>query len=201
MRALLLALVLGASTFACSSSDSTGTTAESDTGTPADSSTTSDGSAEDTSVAVDTGVADTVVKADSPAGCNMVDNVADVVTTTRVAEALPTLPGGTVADGTYVVTAVTEYTGTGGATGPVAGDTMKQTMRLAAGKFEIVRVQKTNPEKRSAGDFKTSGTTFTMTGACPTASGDVPVNYEATGTTLKISLGTTLKTVITYTKK
>lgn len=201
MRSFILAFVLGASTLACSGSDDTATTTESDTGTVADTSTTSDGSAEDTSVAVDTGVADTVVKADSPAGCNTLDNVGDTVTTTRVAEALPTLTGGTLAEGTYVVTAVTEYTGTGGASGTVAGDTMKQTMRLAAGKFEIVRMQKTNPEKRSAGDYKTSGTTFTMTGTCPSASGDVPVNYEATGTTLKISLGTTLKTVITYTKK
>jgi hypothetical protein len=180
-------------------------TSEADTGAAAETSIESDTAAPPADTAVtdsgtdDTGRPDTS-KPDAAGACNALDNVADTVTTTRVAEALPTFAGGAVSEGTYVVTAVTEYTGTGGSTGPKTGTTMKQTLRLAAGKFEIVRSQNGAAEKRSSGTYGTTGSTFTLGGACPTP-GDVPVQYEASGSTLKISLGTTIKEVITYTKK
>lgn len=155
-------------------------------------------------VASDTGVADTRTSdgsaGDTAGACNALANVAEVVTTQQVAEALPSLKGGSVAEGTYVVTAVTAYTGPGGATGPKTGTTMQQTMRLAAGAFDIVRIQNGGTEKRSSGAYSTSGTAFTLGGTCPTTS-SVPVEYDATPTTLRISLGSTIKEILTYTKK
>ncbi len=208
MRILPLSCFVAALSLACGSeSSSTPSTPESDTGTPADTSSAGDtGAAADTAdtSAADTGTTDTATgdssSPDTAGACNAIDNVADVVTTTRVAEAYPKLAGGTIADGTYVVTAVTEYTGAGGATGPRAGDTMKQTLRLAGGKFEIARIQDGGAEKRSAGTFTTAGSTFTMTGTCPTT-GALPIEFEATGTTVKLGLGSVVKEVITYTKK
>lgn len=150
-------------------------------------------------VGSDTGAGDTS-PGDTAGACNALANVADVVTTQQVAEALPSLKGGSVAEGTYVVTAVTAYTGPGGATGPKTGTTMQQTMRLAAGAFDIVRVQNGGAEKRSSGAYSTSGSAFTLGGTCPTTS-SVPVEYDATGTTLRISLGSTIKEILTYTKK
>ncbi|MBK7401199.1 MAG: hypothetical protein IPJ34_34325 [Myxococcales bacterium] len=146
----------------------------------------------------DTSAGDTSTS-DTAGACNALANAADVVTTQQVAEALPSLKGGSVAEGTYVVTAVTAYTGPG-ATGPKTGTTMQQTMRLAAGAFDIVRVQNGGAEKRSSGAYSTSGSAFTLGGTCPTTS-SVPVEYDATATTLRISLGSTIKEILTYTKK
>jgi len=195
----LLPFLLAVNLLACSGSDPA--TSEVDTGTAAETSIESDTAAPADTALADSGTDDTgKPKPDAGAACNALDNVADTVTTNRLAEALPTFAGGAVSDGTYVVTAVTEYTGTGGATGPKTGTTMKQTLRLAAGKFEIVRSQNGGAEKRSSGTFSTSGSSLTLGGVCPSP-GDVPVQYEATASTLKISLGTTIKEVITYTKK
>jgi hypothetical protein len=49
--------------------------------------------------------------------CNTITNVATDVPQMAVAEAAPTPSGGTIADGTYVVTASTIYTGAGGQAG------------------------------------------------------------------------------------
>lgn len=205
MRIWLLSFALAATALACGSSDpATGATPEADVGaaaetsTEGDTATPADAAVED-SVASDTGKAD-VALPDAAGACNTLVNVADVVTTTQVAEAMPTFTGGAVAEGTYVITAITAYTGAGGATGPKTGTTMKQTMLLSGGKFEIVRSQNGAAEKRSSGNYSTSASVFTLDGKCPSPI-PVPLPYESAGGVLKVSLGNTIKEVITYTKK
>lgn len=201
------ALILGlVGVGGCGGTDDPPASSDGGTGDGATDSPATDSAAVDTGAA-DTGSSDSAASdtgggdATGDAGaCNALANVADTITTQQVAEALPTLKGGTVSEGTYVITAVTAYTGPGGATGPKTGTTMQQTMRLSAGGFEIVRIQNGGAEKRSSGTYTASGTTFTLGGTCPTAS-SVPVEYDATATTLRISLGSTIKEILTYTKK
>lgn len=176
-----------------SASDAVADTGATDTGA-------TDTGASDTGLPSDTGGDSAPGDTGDAGSCNSLVDVADVITTQQVAEALPTLKGGTVSEGTYVVTAVTRYTGPSGSTGPVPGTTMEQTLRLSAGAFEIVRAQNGGAVKRSSGGYSASGTTFTLAATCPTPS-TVPVEYEATPTTLRISLGSTIKEILTYTKK
>src|SRR5689334_11551047 len=69
--------------------------------------------------------------------CNTVANVGDVVNAVRVAEEAPARNGGTLVDGTYVVTSYRGYTGAGGST-VAPGIQIEATSVNEAGHYDYV---------------------------------------------------------------
>jgi hypothetical protein len=98
-------------------------------------------------------------------------------------EALPT-NGGPIAAGTYVLSALTIYTGPGGASGPVAGSPVAaETLVLANGTFAVSVVFTANMQTMDfyeAGTYSTVGTTVTFDETCPMSAAGMPSDYSAT---------------------
>jgi hypothetical protein len=113
-----------------------------------------------------------------------------LVTQQQVASPTPQSTGGVVTAGTYVLTQMNKYTGTGGATGP--------TTKIAA---EVYRVDSStyqhakadaepdggglSPVALDSGNYSATGTTFTVMATC--GIGNIPVSYTATSTGLKLA--------------
>jgi hypothetical protein len=116
---------------------------------------------------VDAAVApDTFVPPPDAAPCNTIADVATDVAEVGVAEAAPGASGGTIVDGTYVVTASVIYTGVGGQAG-TDGNVIHATSVNTAGQYQYVDTG-TNAALTS-GRFQTSGTsTITVLQDCPT---------------------------------
>jgi hypothetical protein len=122
--------------------------------------------------------------ADGPAGCNDLMNVGQPVTVTEVAQDPPTPQGGTVSDGTYVLTTETVYTGAGGPTGTMGTQTI--TIQIASGTIQVV---KDFDPPTSTYSLVTTGTMFNTTGVCPAGVGPLQGSYTATATTFSVLLG------------
>jgi hypothetical protein len=156
---LVPCVLLLASTPACSSSSS-----------PA-----SEDAGHDASVDDDTGT-------DGAAACNTLTNSAPMLTIDTVAQNPPTPQGGTIASGTYTMTAVAIYTGP---SGPSGQNGMTQTTIQITGDT-IQVVSDADPATRTV-KLATSGTSFTSTDTCP----DTTVSqgfYTATTSSLVIQL-------------
>lgn len=125
--------------------------------------------------------------ADGDAGaggaCHDLVNVGTNVVFTAEASPPPTPLGGTIVDGTYVLTTATLYTGTGGASGPT-GDTRSMTMRITGARGDSIF----DGVARTA-QFAVSGTTMTSTSVCPESGGTRTDGYDATPTTFAVHLG------------
>ena len=122
-------LALSVASFGCSSSDDAAPTGDA-------SADASDVSADvkDTTVAPrDTADDDVSTDVGSDAGCNGVKNIALAVTENNVAANLPSGEGGLIADGIYVVTAITRYNGPGGKVGP-GTRVVEETISITDGK-------------------------------------------------------------------
>jgi hypothetical protein len=134
--------------------------------------------------------------------CNTIANAGADVFTDNLAVAYPTgtFTGGTVADGTYVLTKLTQYNGPGGMTGK---DTIpeKQTLVVSGTTFNTVRKTGTTAEKRFASTFSVMGAELTTTDTCPVPQ-TLKLDYTVTGTTLEMGfdLGPA-GLVFTYEKK
>lgn len=124
--------------------------------------------------------------------CNAVANIGAAVTAVNVASAPPTATGGTIVNGTYVLTAVRAYTGPGGASGPATG-TASTTMVItgagtAAMRFETITETSEGRTIRSTMSVAyTSATTLTQTPICPSGFSMV-YSYSATPTSLRLLL-------------
>lgn len=140
--------------------------------TPADSGTQHDSS--------------TTVPDSGHAACSSIQNVAANVTANQVDESIPTAVGGSLVDGTYVLTATTYYTGAGGATGPT-GKAQALTMKIAAGTFEQVVSDDGVPSTPTSGTITISGTGWTHANTCPFAI-SLPFTYDASPAALKLYL-------------
>jgi hypothetical protein len=102
---------------------------------------------------------------------------------TKVAGSAPTAAGGTIADGTYSLTALTAYTGVGGPTGTfgpstsvfltISGSTMQQVGHI------------NGQERRYTTTIMTSGTSLSTMDTCPTPKGATH-SYTATALALRI---------------
>jgi hypothetical protein len=121
---------------------------------------------------------------DGPTVCTTLVNAGQPVTASQVATAAPPFQGGTIAEGTYVLTSETVYTGPGGATGP--GSTQSITIRIQSGTIEVAK--DTDPPT-STYMLAPTGTTYVATGQCPPMLGDIVGSYTATTTTFVASLG------------
>lgn len=193
MRASLLwvtsALLLGA----CSSNDTGGST-----GTPADGGITSETGGGDTGTGpADTGTDPADTGTDAAIGCGTVANVGTPVPETAGVGAYPTPAGGSLADGTYVLTKFEIYP-----PGSIDAYKRKQTLVVAGGKIDFVSQTDADPEVRFGGDVTVTGTKLVLAVKCP-ATTSLEKPFSATATEIKIwdTDGSTLNEVHTFTKK
>jgi hypothetical protein len=120
---------------------------------------------------------------DGPTVCNTLVNSGQPVTAMRVASAPPAAQGGTPANGTYLLTSETIYTGAGGATGP--SGTQSITIQIQG---STIQVAKSTSPLTSTYDLSTTGTTYTAAGECPPLVGGLMGSYTATTTTFVVSI-------------
>jgi hypothetical protein len=160
--------------FACSSSGSSSNGASS--GGP------TDGGGDDASTDAGSDAKGDASGADA-GPCGAGANKGAVVDVTQIAQPAPAATGGVVADGTYLLTSATMYTGTGGATGPL-GLSLQQTWGYAAGAYHWVsKDSSTNTEARAGGTVATvSAISLHLLQTCPT-SDFASYEYSSDGTT------------------
>ena len=171
------------------SDDNTGADADSDADADADTDTDGDTDSDtdgDTDADTD---GDNDTDADSDGGtdtdggspCNTVSNDASWVDAMQVAADKPTFTGGTIVPGTYYLTAITIYTGAGGATGP-NGAGMKLTSVIGSNTVETV-ANRNGSDFRANSTWSTSGNQFVTTGTCGEL-GDWSRDYTATSSSV-----------------
>ena len=185
MRALILsALILGCS------SDPEPSNTTTDTGTATADTESTDTSTTDTGTATtDTKPADVATDTFGMA-CNTVVQKATAITQTAKTGAAPTFTGGTISDGTYVMTKWEVTT--------PAATSVKETLVVTGGKWEIVADLGT-VNARSNFDVKPMGTKITLTPTCPSGGKAQDSPYTATATTI-ISGKADGSEVVTFTK-
>jgi hypothetical protein len=126
-----------------------------------------------------------------------------VVQEEQVADVAPAPAFGTFADGTYFLTAVTIYTGDGGASGP-SGHTHQQTSVASGGAAQSVSSDDNGCASHSNSQIAFSDAGLTITGTCPACMpspcGTVTLGYTAgpSGFMLFLPSGTNI-VVETYT--
>lgn len=132
------------------------------------------------------------VDADSGSVCNTLVNDGAFREQNLVVGAPPDGTGGTIADGTYELTAVDLYSpgGAGVAPGPT-GVTYQGVLRLTNGKLERVTKRQANQtatpvETRSFGDLVAGAQSFTVSQTCPTVLTD-QYSYSVATNTLNIT--------------
>jgi hypothetical protein len=102
--------------------------------------------------------------------CNSLANGASVVQEQQSPTTAPSPQGGgTPADGTYFMTALTDYTGPGGASGPT-GNSEQNTIEFTSSTMTLQQVdaQGSCPAMTQTGTLAFSGTQVTLTTSCPT---------------------------------
>jgi hypothetical protein len=136
--------------------------------------------------------ADTGTTADG-AVCPSLENDGAIVTVENVGETIPAAIGGTIATGTYSLTAENYYTGVGGTAGPT-GATVQETLSitdtslvfsLATGDLEAGTL---GDSAISSGAYTASGMTLTFEEDCPLAT-NTALGYSVDGNTLHILIG------------
>ncbi len=112
---------------------------------------------------------------DGGATCNALVSAGQPIEAMFIATAAPSPAGGTIAPGTYHLSAYSIYTGPGGGgVYRVPGETTVDTMQISGASFESNGVSHfTQPTESvafsSSGTFTTSGVSFTATLTCPGA--------------------------------
>ncbi|HEY4188390.1 MAG TPA: hypothetical protein VGP07_25170, partial [Polyangia bacterium] len=106
------------------------------------------------------------------------------ITKTTHAGPAPTMTGGLIVDGTYLLTAMDKYNNTSGA------NTHRETWVFSAGTFAVIgEDSSSNPTiQRVSGTYTTtypSGNTFTLTITCPN-SGTQVSQYTVTGNNIQV---------------
>ena len=128
--------------------------------------------------------------------CNTVAITAPVVTDSSGAGTKPTPAGGTIADGTYQVTAHTYY-----APGSAKGNTYKVMLVVAGGTAQIAQIRNGGAEERFSLTVSTTGTTFSAISSCPVMGTALDFDaYTATATELLL-FNPTNDSVVTFTKQ
>jgi hypothetical protein len=101
--------------------------------------------------------------------CNSIANGASVVQEQQSATTAPTPAGnGPPSDGTYFMTSITVYTGSGGASGP-DGNSEQQTITFTSSTMTLQQVDARNgcPADTNTGTLAFAGTQVTLTTTCP----------------------------------
>lgn len=153
------------------SSDASDTAVVTDTASAADTASPGDtASAADTLTGADVGE-DTAVTA-----CNTLVNDGAVISKTGHAEAPPAMTGGTIADGTYVLTALDQYNGH-------HGDTTHKEKWAFSGSSVLAVSAEGGGDVRYAGTYSTAGNVLTLSITCP-GPATISALYTATASTL-----------------
>jgi len=111
--------------------------------------------------------------------CNTLVNGAPTKDTQEVASPAPVLTGGTIADGTYFLTDLTEYTGDAGMSG--TGGSNSTTIEVDGTTIQLAMVGNSTATEM----VTTSGSSFTDMRTCP-APATREGTYSATATTLTV---------------
>ncbi len=151
-------------------------------------------------------------------GCNALLNCGNKIHVQQNSVASPTGAGGTVPDGTYVLTDYMLFTGPGGASGQLP-DFFVETMQLTTEASDasvgdggatqqmvwddIITTNTTN-DKTSAGTayFETGTATMTIAKSCPSSTTPFSAGYTVSGTQLLLYAAATAGTAqLTFTKQ
>ena len=124
---------------------------------------------------------------DGGAPCNTLTNSAPSVARQRVDQNLPSFTGGTVVAGTYFSTALTIYTGPGGATGP-DGHYEQTTVVISGNSIQVVSTKGDGCMERFNATYSTSGNQMTLTFTCGGEAPSQTLQYTATATTLSLNV-------------
>lgn len=113
-------------------------------------------------------------------GCSTLVGIGAEITTVAAPTVAPPATGGTLADGTYVLTRSTLFTGPGGESGPTS---IKRalTLRITGSTAEVAR-NKGAPQRAS---LSVAGSKLNIAKVCPKV-GSEEVEYTATPTSLSI---------------
>jgi hypothetical protein len=115
-------------------------------------------------------------------GCNTLANTGAVVSETANAGALPTMNGGTVLDGTYVLVSNVQYAGSG-----AGSKTHKRTLQISGTTIQMVNSDDNGPDVRVTLSIAPSGSELNESGTCPTGLTITPGKYTASSTSLAIN--------------
>lgn len=126
--------------------------------------------------------------------CDPFTNAGDPITPASHAGAPPAMTGGTIADGTYVLTAWDQYNDSSN------GGVHQETFVFSNGMLKHIEAKPGSSPIVRAGTYATSGTTLDMNLQCPQTI-TVPVQYTATATTLAFVAPDDSDRVQTYTKQ
>jgi hypothetical protein len=182
-RALALATLVAAIAACGTSSGGRALSADAGSQGATDDASLDEGGGVETGAGTEGGSADAA--RDGSGACNALANLGAQVPGVLVASAAPAPNGGTLVDGTYVLTKYQVYTGPGGPSGS-AGNSFASTLVLAGSTYQAVSNQGSGDE-RVSGAFMTSGTSYTASVTCP-ASSVTTVGYTFDGTTF-VQLG------------
>ncbi len=180
-----------------SSTDTTGDASVAGDLTPADDSASQDVSAdpdstaadtagsdvasEDTATSPDLGVEDTAAAPDVEGVCNNLVPTAATVAQVEIAQDPPVLKGGTIAEGTYVLTKWEKYIGAG-ETPESSGQSRRDLISFAGNEVQFVVDMPGVAFLTFSFTYATDGNVMTATQTCPDQNQASP-NYEATETT------------------
>ena len=197
---IMMASTLAAGFGVACSSSSTGNTGGGGTDAGPDSSAAADsGPGADSGSPVDAAPESAAV---TDAGCLIIDNAAAVVMGQNVASDEPAATGGTIPDGTYYVTAVTAYQGTGGMAGPT-GQTYQFTSRVTGTTYDAIESISGGKATVTTGTLAPSGTNITITQTCPATDAGVSTfnQFSSDGTTVTFYTSSIPFTSLTFTKQ
>lgn len=128
--------------------------------------------------------------------CNTVAITAPLITDANGAGTKPTPAGGTIADGTYQVTAHTYY-----APGSAKRTTYEVMLVVAGSTAQIAQIRDGGAEERFSLTVSTTGTTFSGISSCPVVGTAIDFNaYTATATELLL-FNPSNGSVVTFTKQ
>jgi len=151
-------------------------------------------------------------------GCNSLLNCGNKIFVQQNSNTSPTAAGGTVLDGTYVLTDYTVFTGLGGASGQLT-DFFIETMQLTTEtsdasvgeggatqqmRWNDITTTNTTTNLTSSGTayFQTGTTTMTIAKSCPSSTTPFSSGYTVSGTQLLLYAAETSGTAqLTFTKQ
>jgi hypothetical protein len=142
----------------------------------------------DTSV-IDTGPAD-------GGSCNTLAYAGPAISLELSSASPPTLTGGTIVAGTYVLAKCVFYTTSLPAT------LLRQTLQISGTTVEALATSGSDPDQRTTSTIATVGATATLTRTCPGAGTDSVAQYQASSTSLEFVFDSgTIKGYFRYDRK
>lgn len=119
---------------------------------------------------------------DAGGACNTIANIGTAVPETTNPAALPAMTGGTIADGTYVLTSAVYYAGS-----TASSVTHKRTLAISGSTVQLVNSDNSGPDVHATIMFAPSGNQLGDQGTCPAGLTVGPSTYTASSTTLEIT--------------